>query len=80
MDVDAITYSRSCKECAIIAGIGREKRLPLHPIPVRRPFQIWGFDIMDLPKTAKGNKYVIILQDFLIYANKGEDLLFTIWN
>jgi len=46
-------------------GVGREKRPPLHPISVRRPFQIWGIDIMELPKTAKGNKYVIILQDFL---------------
>lgn len=27
--------------------------------------QIWGIDIMELPKTAKGNKYVIVMLDFL---------------
>ena len=54
-----------CAECAMTTGTGREKRPPLHPIPVKRPFQIWGIDIMELPKTAKRNKYVIVMQDFL---------------
>ena len=65
MYVDAITFIRNCAECAMTTGAEGEKRPPLHPIPVRRPFQIWGIDIMKLPKTAKGNKYVIVLQDFL---------------
>ena len=65
MYVDAITFCRNCAECAMATGTGREKRPPLHPIPVKRPFQIWGIDIMELPKTAKGNKYVIVMQDFL---------------
>ena len=62
---DAINYCRSCAECAVTTGIGREKWPPLHPIPVRRPFQIWGIDVMELSKTAKGNRYVIVMQDFL---------------
>eukprot|EP00731_Ephydatia_muelleri_P011030 Em0005g1616a len=37
----------------------------LHPIPVQRPFQILGVDIMELPVTEKGNHYVIVFQDFL---------------
>ena len=65
MYVDAITFCRNCAECAMATGTGREKRPPLHPIPVKRPFQIWGIDIMELPKTAKRNKYVIVMQDFL---------------
>ena len=64
MYVDAITFSRNCAECAFVTGMGREKKPPLHPILVTRPFQIWGIDIMELPKTAKGNKYVIVMQDF----------------
>ena len=63
--VDAITFCRNCAECAMATGAGREKRPPLHPIPVKRPFQIWDIDIMELPKTPKGNKYVIVMQDFL---------------
>ena len=38
---------------------------PLQPIPVQRPFQIIGVDIMDLPKTERGNKHVLVFQDFL---------------
>ncbi len=39
-----------------------ESRPPLHPIPVRRAFQIVGVDVMDLPKTERGNQHVV---DFL---------------
>ena len=38
---------------------------PLHPIPVSRPFQIFGVDIMDLPVTRAGNRHVVVFQDFL---------------
>ena len=53
---------------------GRKHVPPLEPIPVQRPFQIWGVDIMELPVTSKGNKYVIVFQDLLtkfplVFAN-----------
>ena len=38
---------------------------PLHPIPVQKPFQIIGVDIMDLPVTESGNRHVVVFQDFL---------------
>lgn len=60
---DAVTYCRNCPECAVVSGVGRTKHPPLHPIPVHRPFQIWGVDIMELPTTAKENKYVVVFQD-----------------
>ena len=41
------------------------KRPPLHPIPVQRPFQVVGVDIMELPLTEAGNKYVLVFQDYL---------------
>ena len=31
---------------------------------VERPFQIVGVDVMELPKTEQGNKYMIVFQDF----------------
>ena len=46
-------------------GTGKIQRPPLHPIPVQRPFQILGVDIMELPITQQGNRYVIVFQDFL---------------
>ena len=34
---------------------------PDHPllqlIPLQKPFQIWGIDIMELPTTKKGDRY-----------------------
>ena len=60
---DVVTYCRNCPECAVVSGEGRTKHPPLHPIPVHCPFQIWGVYIMELPTTAKGNKYVVVFQD-----------------
>ena len=62
---EAVQYARNCPECATVSGGGRVTRPPLHPIPVNRPFQIVGVDIMELPKTTLGNKYVLVFQDFL---------------
>ena len=58
-------YVESCPECTITAGTGRHYKTPLHPIPVSKPFQIVGADLMELPKTRRGNKYVLVLQDYL---------------
>jgi len=62
---DAIKYAENCPECTIVTGMGRHNKPPLHPIPVSRPFQIIGVDLMELPKTRRGNKYVIVFQDYL---------------
>lgn len=32
---------------------------------VQRPFQIVGMDLMELPKTNNGNRYVLVFRDFL---------------
>ena len=58
-------YCNSCPQCATVSGAGRQGRPPLRPIPVKRPFQIFGVDVMDLPKTESGNKHVLVFQDFL---------------
>ena len=62
---DITKFVSGCPECAIVSGGGKVGKPPLYPIPVRRPFQIVGVDIMALPKTTRGNKYVLVLQDFL---------------
>ena len=45
---DSMAYAKSCPECLSTSGNGRHKPPPLHPIPVTRPFQVVGADIMDL--------------------------------
>ena len=56
---------RNCLQCAVVHGSGQRTKPPLQPIPVERAFQILGVDIMDLPKTERGNQHVIIFEDFL---------------
>ena len=54
MYVDVAKHCRNCPQCAFASGTGSVGRPPLQPIPVQRPFQIIGVDIMDLPKTERG--------------------------
>ena len=61
MYADAVQYAKSCPECAIATGTSRALRPPLNPIP--KPFQIFGVDVMELPKTERANQYVIVFQD-----------------
>ena len=43
---------RGCPECAYATGVGRHQPPPLCPIPVKRPFQIVGVVVMDIPVTS----------------------------
>ena len=60
---DVLSYCRNCPECAVVTGAGRQHRPPLRPIPIQRPFQKIGADIMDLSCTERGNKHVVVFQD-----------------
>ena len=60
---DVTKFARACPECAITTGVGRRVKPPLHPKPVRKPFQILGIDVMDLPLTDSGNRHVVVIQD-----------------
>ena len=55
----------SCPQCAIVNSSSRVNKPLLHPIPVQCVFQIFGVDVMDLPRTEAGNKHVVVFQDFL---------------
>ena len=61
---DAMNHASSCPNCAIVEGTGRKQKPPLQPIPTERSFQIVGVDIMELPLTSNGNRYLIAFQDF----------------
>lgn len=51
------------KPCAVVTGGGRVKKPPSHPIPVSRPLQLLGTDVVDLPLTDQGNRQVVVIQD-----------------
>ena len=63
VEVYTLEYAESCPQCAIVKGTGHKNKPPLHPILTERPFQIVGVDIMELPVTTRGNKYVVVFQD-----------------
>jgi len=60
MYTDTVNFCSKCAECCIVNVAGNKRKPLLHPIPVKRPFQIIGIDIMELPRTAKGSRYVVI--------------------
>ena len=68
MYADTLRYAHACPQCATVSGGGKPSRPPLHPIPVRRLFQIVGVDIKELPCTDQGNCYVLVFQDFVKVA------------
>ena len=65
MYVDAVRHAKNCPQCTVVGSTARVQKPPLHPIPVNRIFQIVGVDIMELPRTTQGNRYVVVFQDFL---------------
>ena len=62
---DMVEFCRSCPDFAVVMGGGRRQVPSLQPIPVQRPFQIFGVDIMELPITKSGKRCVIVFWDFL---------------
>ena len=61
---DIMSYCRECPQCVFVSGSGKCAKPPLHPIPVSKPFQIVGVDVMDLPMMEDGNKHVVVFQDY----------------
>ena len=62
---DIYRFCRSCLTCASHGGKGRCHKAPLRPIPVSGPFDRVGVDIMEIPQTERGNRYVIVFIDYL---------------
>ena len=45
-------------------GPGRVCRLPLMPIPIKGPFHRVAVDVLQLPLTSSGNRYIVIFMDY----------------
>ena len=64
MRKDISHWCRACLTCAS-RNIGSPVRPPLTPIPVGGPFDRVGVDVLQLPKTKRGNKYAVVFMDYL---------------
>ena len=65
MLTDILKQVRSCLTCAAYQGCGRRTKPPLQPIPVGAPFERIGVDILEMPQTLRGNRYIIVFMDYL---------------
>lgn len=65
MKADVRRFCRGCLVCASRKGARKTYRPPLQPIPVGGPFHRVGVDILQLPTSDQGNKYVIVFMDYL---------------
>ena len=65
MKADVRRHCQSCLVCASRKGGRRTFRPPLQPIPVGGPFHRVAVDILKLPLTSSGNRYVAVFMDYL---------------
>ena len=61
---DVNKFCHSCLECSTRKTGRRCFKPPLHPIPVGGPFHRVAVDILQLPLTTNGNKYVAVFMDY----------------
>ena len=64
MRADIGRWCRACITCAT-RQIGRATRPPLVPIPVNGPFGRIRVDIIQFPKSKKGNRYTVCFIEYL---------------
>ena len=61
---DITRWTKGCIVCAT-QSVGRAVRPPLTPIPVAGPFDRVGVDVVQFPKTSRGNQYAVVFMDYL---------------
>ena len=65
MRADVRRYCRGCLPCASRKGTRRTFKPPLQPIPVGGPFHRVAVDVLQLPPTVNGNRYIVVFMDYL---------------
>ena len=64
--MDVRRFCRGCLNCATRKGPGCPVRPPLQSIPVKAPFHRVAMDVMQLPVTRSGKKYVVVFLGYLM--------------
>ena len=64
MRADICRWCKACLTCTTRQP-GRSIRPPLVPIPVSGPFDRIGVDVVQFPKSRRGNKYAIVFVEYL---------------
>lgn len=65
MVADLLAFERGCESCAARTVPRRGPVGTMHPISATRPWEMLGMDILGpLPRTRKGNAYIIVFMDY----------------
>ena len=64
MRKDITCWTRGCVVCATYTT-GRATHCPLTPIPVAGPFDRIGVDVVQFPRSSRGNQYAVVFMDYL---------------
>ena len=64
MRADVRRFCRGYLNCVSRRGPGQALHPPLQPIPVVKPFHRVAVDVLQLPLTSSGNKYVVAFMDY----------------
>uniref|UniRef100_A0A5S6QBE1 RNA-directed DNA polymerase n=1 Tax=Trichuris muris TaxID=70415 RepID=A0A5S6QBE1_TRIMR len=58
--------TRFCNECQTCqkCNLPRPTKAPLQNMPIGRPWERLGMDILELPQSSAGNRYALVIQDY----------------
>ena len=59
-----VEYIKTCDKCLRYCNPNCSERENLQSISVGRPFEMVAMDILKLPVTQRGNKYVLLVSDY----------------
>ena len=62
---DVHRHCRACLTCAAYRGSGHRSRPPLNSLTVGDPFDRVGVDILEMPQTSNGNRYLVVFVEYL---------------
>ena len=63
MAADVCAYCESCDRCHRVKD-PPPTRIPLITTPIGRPWEMIAVDVLKLPISANGNKYLLVIQDY----------------
>ena len=61
---DITEFCTRCLPCQVRRAPVPALRAPLQPITSSRPFQRVGVDITEMPLTPRGNRYILVVEDY----------------
>ncbi|GJV12336.1 reverse transcriptase domain-containing protein [Tanacetum coccineum] len=62
---DAHDMVKSCDSCQRQGKISQKDEMPQNKIQVCKIFDVWGIDFMGLFPSSRGNKYILVVVDYL---------------